>query len=358
MTEVIDREGIAAAQPETATAAARRVYVQGSRDDLRVPFREIAQAPTGGASGYTPNPPLRLYDTSGPHGDPEVTVDPERGLPRIADTVDPRARRRRGRLGSARDHPARAQRCGGDPAGLRAPGNDHPRDGVHRHPRGRRARAGPRRGRARPRDHPRQHQPPRGGADDHRHEVPRQGEREHRQLRGALEHRRRGREDALGDALGIGHHHGSVHRQGHPRDPRVDHAQLASSCRNCPDLPGAREGRRQCGSALVGDLPRHDHRAGRAGCRLLHDPRRRAPALRPAHREARHRDRLPRRLDHGGVVPRAPPGELPVHAFRGSLRDPARVRRVLLTRRRTAPGFALPTPTTRHSSASCARSAS
>ena len=81
MTDVIDREGTATAPAESATPAARRVYVQGSRGDLRVPFREISQAPTPGVSGDSPNKPLRLYDTSGPHGDPDVIVDPERGLP-------------------------------------------------------------------------------------------------------------------------------------------------------------------------------------------------------------------------------------------------------------------------------------
>src|SRR5450631_2435481 len=83
MTDVIDREGTATAPAESATPAARRVYVQGSRGDLRVPFREISQAPTRGVSGDSPNKPLRLYDTSGPHGDPDVTVDPERGLPAL-----------------------------------------------------------------------------------------------------------------------------------------------------------------------------------------------------------------------------------------------------------------------------------
>jgi phosphomethylpyrimidine synthase len=81
MTDVIDREGTATAPAESATPAARRVSVQGSRGDLRVPFQEISQAPTRGVSGDSPNKPLRLYDTSGPHGDPDVTVDPERGLP-------------------------------------------------------------------------------------------------------------------------------------------------------------------------------------------------------------------------------------------------------------------------------------
>ena len=77
-------------------------------------------------------------------------------------------------------------------------------------------------------------------------------------------------------------------------------------------------------------------RAGRAGRRLLHDPRRRAAALRAAHRAARHRHRLARRLDHGEVVPRAPPGELPLHALRGDLRAHEELRRLLLARRRPA----------------------
>ena len=71
----------------------------------------------------------------------------------------------------------------------------------------------------------------------------------------------------------------------------------------------------------LGDLPRHADRAGRAGRRLLHHPRRRAPALHPADRQARHRHRLARRLDHGEVVPGASQGELPLHALRRDLRD-------------------------------------
>ena len=70
----------------------------------------------------------------------------------------------------------------------------------------------------------------------------------------------------------------------------------------------------------LGGLPRHADRAGRAGRGLLHDPRRRAPALHPAHRPARDGHRLPRRLDHGQVVPGAPRGELPLHALRRDLR--------------------------------------
>jgi phosphomethylpyrimidine synthase len=46
--------------------------------------------------------------------------------------------------------------------------------------------------------------------------------------------------------------------------------------RHRADLPGAGEGRRQGRGADLGDLPRHADRAGRAGRRLLHHPRRRA----------------------------------------------------------------------------------
>jgi phosphomethylpyrimidine synthase len=57
----------------------RRVYVRGSRPDIRVPFREVEldAAPENGAD---PDPPFRLYDTSGPHGDPDVKVDVRQGL--------------------------------------------------------------------------------------------------------------------------------------------------------------------------------------------------------------------------------------------------------------------------------------
>src|SRR5881398_1527122 len=51
----------------------RKIYLTGSRPDIRVPMREIALS--GG------NPPLRLYDTSGPYTDPDANIDLKRGLP-------------------------------------------------------------------------------------------------------------------------------------------------------------------------------------------------------------------------------------------------------------------------------------
>src|SRR5690606_39687639 len=53
----------------------RRVYVRGSRADLRVPMREIAQSPTKALTGDIENPPITVYDTSGPYTDPEARID-------------------------------------------------------------------------------------------------------------------------------------------------------------------------------------------------------------------------------------------------------------------------------------------
>ncbi|GAB6931655.1 phosphomethylpyrimidine synthase ThiC [Calditerricola satsumensis] len=61
----------------------RKVYVQGSRPDIRVPMREITLSPTKGLGGEEENPPLRVYDTSGPYTDPSYTVDLEKGLPKL-----------------------------------------------------------------------------------------------------------------------------------------------------------------------------------------------------------------------------------------------------------------------------------
>jgi phosphomethylpyrimidine synthase len=59
----------------------RKVYVQGSRPDIRVPMREIAQHDTPASFGAEKNPPLAVYDTSGPYTDPSVRIDIRAGLP-------------------------------------------------------------------------------------------------------------------------------------------------------------------------------------------------------------------------------------------------------------------------------------
>lgn len=60
-----------------------KVYVQGSRSDIQVPMREIELSDTLTATGNEPNPPVRVYDTSGTYSDPDVTVDLRAGLPPI-----------------------------------------------------------------------------------------------------------------------------------------------------------------------------------------------------------------------------------------------------------------------------------
>jgi phosphomethylpyrimidine synthase len=61
----------------------KKVYLNGKLHiDLRVPFREIALAPTKMMNGEIEiNEPVRVYDTSGPWGDPNVDVDVRYGLP-------------------------------------------------------------------------------------------------------------------------------------------------------------------------------------------------------------------------------------------------------------------------------------
>jgi phosphomethylpyrimidine synthase len=66
--------------------ASRKVYLPGTlHPDVRVPMREIALTPTRGHNGAPDerNPPLRVYDTSGPYTDPDVTIDIRQGLPRL-----------------------------------------------------------------------------------------------------------------------------------------------------------------------------------------------------------------------------------------------------------------------------------
>ena len=62
-------------------AGSRKIYVTGSRPDLRVPMREIRQQQTPLADGkFEDNPPLCVYDTSGPYTDPDVQIDVRKGL--------------------------------------------------------------------------------------------------------------------------------------------------------------------------------------------------------------------------------------------------------------------------------------
>ena len=65
-----------------------KVYVEGSRPDIRVPMREISLADSliGGTKDspvFEPNEPVRVYDTSGVYTDPTHTIDLYSGLPKL-----------------------------------------------------------------------------------------------------------------------------------------------------------------------------------------------------------------------------------------------------------------------------------
>ncbi|MFQ5581149.1 MAG: phosphomethylpyrimidine synthase ThiC [Mariprofundaceae bacterium] len=64
----------------------RKVYIEGSRNDIRVPMREISLSPTQANLGEEENPPVLVYDTSGPYTDPEIEIDLKKGLPSIRET--------------------------------------------------------------------------------------------------------------------------------------------------------------------------------------------------------------------------------------------------------------------------------
>ncbi|AXF77553.1 phosphomethylpyrimidine synthase ThiC [Erwinia tracheiphila] len=72
----------------SAFPRSKRIYLTGSREDIRVPLREIQLSPTpiGGSGGnpqFEENEPVPVYDTAGPYGDPAAAIDVQRGLPSL-----------------------------------------------------------------------------------------------------------------------------------------------------------------------------------------------------------------------------------------------------------------------------------
>jgi len=61
----------------------RKIYVVGSRPDIRVPMREVSLTPTRTKGGIEENPPICVYDTSGPYTDPASRIDLLQGLPEV-----------------------------------------------------------------------------------------------------------------------------------------------------------------------------------------------------------------------------------------------------------------------------------
>ena len=325
----------------------RKVYVSGPHG-MRVPFREIALSPTRGMRGETElNPPFRVYDTSGPYTDPRVPIDLHRGLPEL---------RRpwivaRGQY--ERSEP-RAQNRPGLALPRRAPGPARPRQrhadalcpqrasSRRRWSSSRSARASPAefvrsevaRGRAiipANINHPESEPMVIGrnflvkiNANIGNSAVTSSIEEEVEKMTWAI---RWGADTVMDLSTG-----------------KNIHETREWILRNSPvpigTVPIYQALEKVDGKAeeLTWEIYRDtlieqaeqgvDYFTIHAGVLLRYIPL-------TAKRVTGHR--LPRRLDHGEVVPGAPPGELPLHEVRRDLRDPDGLRRLLLARRRAAP---------------------
>jgi phosphomethylpyrimidine synthase len=65
--------------------ASKKVYIEGTNQGILVPMREVSLTPTRTLNGDapSPNPPVTVYDTSGPYTDPQASIDIRTGLPPI-----------------------------------------------------------------------------------------------------------------------------------------------------------------------------------------------------------------------------------------------------------------------------------
>ena len=64
-----------------AYPASTKTYLAGSRPDIKAPLRMIEQLATQVGEALVPNPPIPVYDTSGPYSDPDIVINLEKGLP-------------------------------------------------------------------------------------------------------------------------------------------------------------------------------------------------------------------------------------------------------------------------------------
>ena len=310
-----------------------KVYVDG-RFGVRVPMREIALV--GG------EPPLRVYDPSGPQGSESDAGLPalratwimERDVERVSEPdsseggLIPRSLRRqvyRGRGAVTQLHYARRGEITPEMEFV-ALREGLPAEFVRQ------------RGRAGPGHHPRQHQPSRARADGHRPQLPREDQRQHRELGGASssieEEVEKLRWATLWGAdtvmdLSTGK---NIHetRQWIIRNSAVPIGTVP--------IYQALEKVGGVAEDLTWEVYRDtlieqaeqgvDYFTVHAGVLL---------PLHPAHRRPGDRHRLPRRVDHGQVVPGPSPGELPLYPLPRDLRDHGGVRRLLLAGRRAPP---------------------
>ena len=222
----------------------RKVYIEGSRPDIRVPMREISQDDTPTAFGGEKNPPVYVYDCSGPYSDPAAKIDIRSGLPalraqwiaergdveelagltsdfgrqRAADAkldelrfpglhrkpLRAKAGKNVSQMHYARQdiitpemeyvairennnrraymESLRSNRQNGRKNGCPARSPAPGPEFRRQHSRGNHPGIRAQRNRPRPRHHPQQHQPPGKRADDHRPQFPGQDQRQYRQL--------------------------------------------------------------------------------------------------------------------------------------------------------------------------------
>lgn len=78
--EFLDRAAELSSDSTKPLDGSKKIYVEGSRPDIQVPMREIYLEDTASSFGAEPNPPIPVYDTSGPYTDPEVQIDLLKGL--------------------------------------------------------------------------------------------------------------------------------------------------------------------------------------------------------------------------------------------------------------------------------------
>lgn len=84
--EFLSQTGKLSAEVVQPFTASKKIYIEGSRPDIRVPMREIEQTDTHTDNGIEKNPPITVYDTSGPYTDPDVEIDLLKGLPDVRTT--------------------------------------------------------------------------------------------------------------------------------------------------------------------------------------------------------------------------------------------------------------------------------
>ncbi|MCH2174961.1 MAG: phosphomethylpyrimidine synthase ThiC [Lentisphaeria bacterium] len=74
---VVDNEAI---QPFPNS---EKIFIEGSRSDIKVPMRKITLSETPESFGGGENESIYVYDTSGPYTDPQQTIDIRQGITRI-----------------------------------------------------------------------------------------------------------------------------------------------------------------------------------------------------------------------------------------------------------------------------------